>query len=900
MIVPKILKDSPHWVLPQGKDPIGISGDTSGWDNPTSWKSYDGIIAAYGQAKDRYDGIGYVVKAEEAGTRQIIGISLDYCRDPVTGKVSSWAEYILRHLYSPSSVNISGTGFFIFCLGSLPNGLTKITGSGPDDLSSEAKDGIITSEPDVAIEAESGEPAFNLFEIHQGGPQFFAITDSWLVESPLVLVDRTKELEEIWRLWTPVAFEESKEHGQAVDLPHLDILRVIDTSGFTKVGDELVGIHPCLPDQDCTYIKVNPVGNSWCFYQGRKLISGDSWLWLARESGALDWGEIKSDVLQNANNVQKVKEYAISKGYFTEDELFPEQKRIKDALKTVTDLKEKVLSDPGLPFEPNNLEALAILKINNMAEYQRTKSYWKNKVSIRDLNKAVDAKVNEIRVSNILNEMDGASSSNGNDSEEYLPDPSKNVATQIVDIIIEATEGLGELWRISNRNCYVSICCKDGHIEHHHLRAYFTKQWMSHLYYDKVGRVPNSSALNDAITVLEGIATNQKCYNTYVRVGEADGAIYIDLGDETYGAVKITASDWDIVQNPPIKFLRPEGLNPLPLPERGGSIDDLQSLLNIKDRKQWLLVKGWLIGTLSPRGPFPILAVGGEQGSAKTCLSKILRSMIDPNILPVRRPPKNTDDLMIAANNGWIVTFENISKITDRMSDDLCTLATGGGISKRKLYSNANETIIRACRPMIMNGIEDFITRQDLLDRSIVLALPAIPKENRRPEAEIVKDIKHLRPKILGALFDAAVVGLQRKDTLELGELPRMADFAKWAVAALGDEGKEFLEEYKLNRDQAVADALEGQPIFVALAGFIEREKGHWSGTATKLLSLLNAGSDYISRKAKGWPSAANALSGTLRRLTPALHTVGIDVEFSRDEKAKRRIITIKKVEVTE
>jgi hypothetical protein len=104
---------------------------------------------------------------------------------------------------------------------------------------------------------------------------------------------------------------------------------------------------------------------------------------------------------------------------------------------------------------------------------------------------------------------------------------------------------------------------------------------------------------------------------------------------------------------------------------------------------------------------------------------------------------------MIAANNSWVVTYDNISKITPKVSDNLCQLATGGGMSKRELYSDADETIIHVCRPIILNGIEDVVTRQDLLDRSIYLMMPRIPDEMRRPEAVLMKQFKKMHPKIL-------------------------------------------------------------------------------------------------------------------------------------------------------
>jgi hypothetical protein len=234
------------------------------------------------------------------------------------------------------------------------------------------------------------------------------------------------------------------------------------------------------------------------------------------------------------------------------------------------------------------------------------------------------------------------------------PEEMKSAATQIVDAVIQENGGVAELWHTSEESCYISLRYLDGHFEHRSLKSKATRQWLSGLYYDKTRKVANSSAISAAIMALEGYAMKGSLYPTFIRMAKGDNAIFIDLGDDTREAIRVTTNGWDIIKNPPVKFRRHKGLKPLPRPERGGSIDDLRTILNIANNNLWLLVKGWLIGSLSPKGPYAILAIAGEQGSAKTWLEKILRSTIDPNELAVRRPPRNTEDLMIAANNNWV------------------------------------------------------------------------------------------------------------------------------------------------------------------------------------------------------------------------------------------------------
>ena len=80
------------------------------------------------------------------------------------------------------------------------------------------------------------------------------------------------------------------------------------------------------------------------------------------------------------------------------------------------------------------------------------------------------------------------------------------------------------------------------------------------------------------------------------------------------------------------------------------------------------------VAALRSSGPYPLLAISGEQGSAKTVLSKLLRALVDPNVAPVRALPREERELMIAANNGHLLAFDNLSGLPAWLSDALCRL----------------------------------------------------------------------------------------------------------------------------------------------------------------------------------------------------------------------------------
>ena len=250
---------------------------------------------------------------------------------------------------------------------------------------------------------------------------------------------------------------------------------------------------------------------------------------------------------------------------------------------------------------------------------------------------------------------------------------------------------------------------------------------------------------------------------------------------------------------------------------------------------------------------------------------------------------------MIAARNGWVLAYDNLSGIPDWLSDGLCRLATGGGLSTRRLYENDVEEIFEAKRPIIINGIEAIATRSDLVDRALIIDLPPIPAGERLTEAELDRELEQLRPGILGALLDAVSCGLHNLPNTKLDSLPRLADFAKWITAcepALGWESGSFLEAYDRNRKGAIQTSLEADLVAVAIQDLMTTRE-EWEGTPTELLSELETHTTERQLKAKDWPKVPNKLTGRLKRCATFLRASGIDIRFGKSH--GRRIVAMRK-----
>ncbi len=413
------------------------------------------------------------------------------------------------------------------------------------------------------------------------------------------------------------------------------------------------------------------------------------------------------------------------------------------------------------------------------------------------------------------------------------------------------------------------------------------------------GVPPGITAVQEVQALLEAraIAEGTK-HPLYLRVGGIDDKVYLDLCDETSRVVEITKDGWAIITDPPVKFWRPAGARPLPLPERGGKLhQDLLPLLNVQSAEDFMLIVGWLVAALRQKGPYPALIINGEHGSAKSSMAAMLRGLIDPNKSMLRGIPRDEADLPLAARNSWIVALDNVSHISDSVSDILCRIATGGAFVKRQLYTDLEEISYTVQRPTIINGIEECVTRGDLMDRSIIVALAEIPKAERKSEKAIAAQFESVHPRILGALLDAVVEALRREHGVTLKELPRMADFAIWVTAAepalLFDtkkvNGKQFewqkgafLHTYFDRQASANTIVLEAVPWLDALKDLLACNKGPWVGSATELHAQLTARAGGAT-SLKTWPRFAKTLSGALRRTAPHLRTIGIDVVQARN-----------------
>jgi hypothetical protein len=462
--------------------------------------------------------------------------------------------------------------------------------------------------------------------------------------------------------------------------------------------------------------------------------------------------------------------------------------------------------------------------------------------------------------------------------------------------LVELAAGV-ELFHTPDPEAFATIQVA-AHAETYPLKSQGFRLWLNRQFHEATGKVPSAEALQSAIQTLTGKAIFDGAEQpVFTRIGERERTVYIDCGNAHWMAIAYDVTGWRVLQEPPVKFRRPRGMLPLPMPVAGGSLVDLARFVNVWDEATWRVLLAWVLAALRPRGPYPILVLNGEQGSAKSTLTKVVRKLIDPNKVLLRRPPRDERDLMITATNSWIVSLDNLSYLSPWLSDSLCTLATGGGFGTRELYTDQEEILFEATRPIVVNGIVEFATRADFVDRALFLMLPEIADDQRRDEDGFWRDFDAAAPALLGALLDVMVLGLRRLSDVHLRRHPRMADFARWVTAcepALDWPADTFLRTYERRRRESATSVLEASPVAMAVLAFMAT-RTEWEGTVTELLEALAAlVSETIRKDKKQWPRTPRGLRARLDRLLPEFRRVGWRLDFYQEGHDRTRKVCIR------
>jgi len=501
--------------------------------------------------------------------------------------------------------------------------------------------------------------------------------------------------------------------------------------------------------------------------------------------------------------------------------------------------------------------------------------------------------ISEILCSN--REKDEANAINDNNGINSNP---QNTVTQTLIELVKEKAVL--LFKDQYGTANIRIKVSD-HTEIMSVQSKRFEYYVRKLYYDSAGgkKVAGSESLTSAIQQVyaESLFSEQeRTLNLRTAWGNQNQEIHYDLGDADWRCIKITTLGWEITKHSDnVLFTRFNQKSQVE-PDRNYPADIFDRYLssmhmNTSDHR--LLIKVWTVAAFIPDIPHPISIPYGEKGSVKTTYCKFKKRLIDPDKLEILNVPQDKSEFVQQQHHNYLSVYDNIKTVPYWFSDEVCKAITGIGSSKRRLYTDDEDVIYSYKRLLIINGINNILTEPDALDRSLLKEFERIPDEERKEESKVEAEFEEIKSQLLGYIFDTLVKSLQIKRTLELHNLPRMADFAIWGEAiarAMGYKPMEFIQAYYRNIGRQNVEAIESNPLAQAVDRFVdswykEGEVTFWNGSTKEALEQLNriAQVHKIDTTNRVWPKAANSLT---RRLRPILSNLreglGINVIISR------------------
>jgi hypothetical protein len=474
----------------------------------------------------------------------------------------------------------------------------------------------------------------------------------------------------------------------------------------------------------------------------------------------------------------------------------------------------------------------------------------------------------------------GCTSGNGNG-------PRVSVAERLVELV---TQNSNAFFKDQYDTPYACIHSID-HYEIVKVESNKFKRHLVGLYFEKENKVANAEAVSNAVQVLQARAEYRgDTIPLAMRVAWYRDNIYYDLTNAKWQSVKITNESWSISNETPTPLFMRYNQVAQVQPSRDYEpdvFDRFIQLTNLKREEDRFLLKVYIISLFIPGIQHVILQIHGEKGGAKSMLETLIKDLVDPAKPRLLSIHNDRMEFIQQLAHNYIAYYDNLKHVPTWLSDEACRAVTGSGSTKRKLYSDDEDIVYEYRRCLGFNGINIILTEPDALDRSITIEQDRIENENRRAEQEIISDFQELRPKLLGYILDTLVKTLQIKPAINLGQFPRMADFALWGEAiarALGCKELEFIKVYNDNIGKQNIEAMESNTLGQAISRFLStwynpQRPACWFGTTSDLLDkLTKIALEYnINTSSKSWPKAANSLS---RRLKSILSNIREGLEF--------------------
>lgn len=411
-------------------------------------------------------------------------------------------------------------------------------------------------------------------------------------------------------------------------------------------------------------------------------------------------------------------------------------------------------------------------------------------------------------------------------------------------------------------------------------------------FHDRCGEIAESNHRSNVLLMLRGYAERTEPIELANRVARHEDSVLLDLGDESGRVVQISPDGWTVLPESPVLFGRTARTGPLPVPVRGGELDELWELVNVRpvDRP---LAEAELIGRYFPNMSHPLLALSGEAGTGKTSAAETLTQLVDPSPAPVISLPTDQKDWAVQVGQAHSLVLDNVAHLQQWQSDALCMSVTGGRTQFRALFTDGGLVSFGGQQCITLTAIDIGSQKADLSTRMLPVELERFSRGQRLSEQALKARREEVRPRLLGVLLDRmaeVMAALPRVDELDL-DLPRLSDFARLCKALDlidGGDADRYGDYLRLLGQQAETIADEDE-VSAALSRWMrERERtgsgATWEGTSTDLHAELTR---HTMQRSRFWPETAVSFGKRLSTVVAPLREAG--VEISKPPRSSRK-----------
>jgi hypothetical protein len=291
--------------------------------------------------------------------------------------------------------------------------------------------------------------------------------------------------------------------------------------------------------------------------------------------------------------------------------------------------------------------------------------------------------------------------------------------------------------------------------------------------------------------------------------------------------------------------------------------------------------------------------VYGGQRAAKTTFQRLVKQLVDPdkpeNLLSINHDKM---EFIQQLSHRHVAFYDNLRYKIAWLPEEICKAVTGGGTTKRQLFTNEGDIIFDFKRCIGINGINMIMNEPDVLRRSIIIELESLIDDNMISEEQIFSSAEQLKPDLLGYIFDTISKAMPIKDTIKLKSIPGLADFALWGEAiarSMGYEEMQFVDAYRRNIEKQNEHIIDTNPFAKAITMLYDEleetndssvklkfrfNNGAWSISANGFIEELKGIGfrEGIDTADKRFPQSANKLAYQLNIIKPNLRSSGIDI----------------------